>query len=68
MSVPDLPSRTQTEQWFLSEQLKKEELCLKKVSMYAAQVEDSQLKSLCDRFRELHEKNVRTLSGLNRVS
>ncbi|NPV69400.1 MAG: hypothetical protein HPY55_01985 [Firmicutes bacterium] len=56
--------RTQTEQWFLSEQLRSEELSLKKASIYAKQTDDPKLRTMCERFRDLHEKNVRILSSL----
>ncbi len=54
--------RTPTEQWFLSEQLRSEDLSLKKASIYARQTDDPKLRSMCEKFRDLHEKNVKMLS------
>ena len=54
--------RTQTEQWFLGEQLRSEDLSLKKASIYAKQTDDPKLRTMCERFRDLHEKNIKTLS------
>ncbi|MCR4426501.1 MAG: PA2169 family four-helix-bundle protein [Firmicutes bacterium] len=55
---------TPTERWFAGEQLRKEQLCLKKCSIYANQIQDPQLKGSVQRMMDSCQRHVSSLQGL----
>ena len=54
---------TPTENWFAHEQLSKEQLCMKKCSIYSNQIQDPQLKGSVQRLMDSCQRHVNALQG-----
>jgi len=57
---------TEMEKFYLEEQLKHEQLVMKKCDQYAPQIQDSDLRSIIDRTRTTSQRHVDALSGVLR--
>ena len=55
---------TPTESWFATEQLHKEQLCLKKCGVYLNQVQDPQLKGAVQKMVDTCQRHVNSLQEI----
>ena len=63
--MPQNQGITQPEQWFLGEQLRREQLCVKKCQAYATMIQDPQLRGSVQKMADACSKHARDLEGLS---